>query len=179
MKNIAISLFWFRRDLRIDDNNALFESLRSGLPVLPIYIFEPEYTSKIPFNRNRELFIENQLNNLNNLLLPYNSQIESFEGDALDIFKVLFSVYNIKSVFINEEYEPNTIKRDNNIEAFCKAQGADFFQFKDHVFFHKNEITKPDGSPYTIFTPYSKKWLETLKHRNTAILIRSFIVKFH
>lgn len=115
----------------------------------------------LPFVKSdkRVSFIYKNLLKINERLEEFNSQIQFFYGTPLNIFSNLIEKYNIKGIFSNEDYEPYAIKRDDKIKSFMQSKNIAFNSFKDHVIFHKNEITKSDGKPYTVYTPYSKKWL--------------------
>ncbi|MFZ4546953.1 MAG: cryptochrome/photolyase family protein [Bacteroidales bacterium] len=157
-----IAIFWFRRDLRIFDNPALFHALTSGLKVLPVFIFDKNILDKLYKDDKRVHFIFQAIENLNILLKPYKSAIKLFYGNPKEIFGEILLDYNIRMVFANHDYEPYAIARDMGIEKFLKEKGIGFQTFKDQVVFEKNDITKVSGEPYTVFTPYSKKWLEKL-----------------
>lgn len=159
-----INIFWFRRDLRLDDNHGLFVALQSDLKVLPIFIFDEEILSKLPSKKDARVeFIHNSLEKLNESLKSIGKGIQYYHGNVLNIFKELVSKYKIEKVFTNEDYEPQAIARDYDIEKLLISQNIGFESFKDQVIFHKNEVLKADQSPYTIYTPYSKVWLENFK----------------
>ncbi|WP_417429092.1 cryptochrome/photolyase family protein [Halpernia sp.] len=159
-----INIFWFRRDLRLDDNHALFEALKSNLKVLPIFIFDDEILSKLPSKKDARVeFIFQELENINEILNKTGKGIQFFHGKVSDIFKKLCSEFDIENIFTNEDYEPQAIERDSDVEKFLKSNNIGFKVFKDQVIFHKNEILKADKTPYTIFTPYSKVWLENFQ----------------
>ncbi len=159
MNNKEISIFWFRRDLRLEDNHALSLAMKSGLPVLPLFIFDTDIIDSLESDDPRISFIYECLENLNNGLSEYGSSLKVVKGEPIKIFKDLTKAYNIREVFANKDYEPYAIKRDNEIEQYLKENGIDFHQTKDQVVFEENEIIKADGNPYTVFTPYKKKWL--------------------
>jgi deoxyribodipyrimidine photo-lyase len=156
-----LNLFWFRRDLRLDDNHGLFEALKSDLKVLPIFIFDEEILSKLPSKSDARVeFIFQQLELLNEKLAKTGKGIQYYHGEVSEIFKKIISDFNIEKVFANEDYEPQAIERDSKIQSFLKSNKVDFELFKDQVIFHKDEVVKSDKTPYTIYTPYSKIWLE-------------------
>ncbi len=161
--NNKISIFWFRRDLRLEDNTGLFHALKSGNAVLPIFIFDTEILNNLENKNDRRVdFIHQVLIQLQLKINKLGSNLSVFNGKPLEIFKDLVQKYSIQSVFTNHDYEPLAIKRDEEIATFLKTQKIDFKSFKDQVIFEKNEITKDDGLPYTIFTPFSKKWKSKL-----------------
>lgn len=152
-------LFWFRRDLRLLDNKGLFEALMSGKKVLPIFIFDQTILSKLnnPLDK-RVLFIHNQLSQLKGELQKFGSDLKVFYGNPLAVFNKLVDKHQFEAVFSNEDYEPYAKTRDHEIQTFLTSKSIQFHQFKDHVIFAKDDVLKPDGKPYTVFTPYSRKW---------------------
>lgn len=159
-------LFWFRRDLRLEDNMALFEALNSGKPVLPIFIFDSEIVDKLPKNDARVNFIHDTLFEINLKLNGFDSGLLVKIGKPLEVFKELLSKYSISAVYTNKDYEPYAINRDTEVGAFLEQKNIPFHLFKDQVIFEENEIVKADGKPYSIYTPYANKWLENLRHEN-------------
>lgn len=156
-----VNVIWFRRDLRLEDNHALYEALKDEYPVLPIFIFDVAILKLLPNKEDaRVTFIHQSLEEMNAKLAPLGKQIQFFYGETEDIFKDLVKEFEIKKVFVNEDYEPYAISRDSKIEAYLKLQNVDFELYKDQVIFQKNEVLKADGTPYTMFTPYSKVWLQ-------------------
>ena len=154
-----INIFWFRRDLRLNDNAGFFHALNSGMKVLPVFIFDTEILSKLSAkNDARVTFIYHELKKLKGELEKRGSTIKIMHSSPLEAFKQLFNEFNIHSVFTNTDYEPYAIERDKKIKAFVESHSCAFLSFKDQVIFEPNEVLKPDGNPYTIFTPYSKKW---------------------
>lgn len=156
-----INIFWFRRDLRLNDNNGLFNALNSGRKVQPIFIFDKEILEKLPKNDARVSFIHQELENINQQLEKIESTIDVYYGKPVDVFTSLSKKYEIDIVFTNHDYEPYSIKRDQEIKQFLETKNIYFKTFKDQVIFERNEIVKKDGTPYKVYTPYSKKWLET------------------
>lgn len=155
-----IIIFWFRRDLRLSDNHGLFKALESSEKVLPIFIFDTEILSKLENKEDRRVdFLVQVLNILNEFLAKSGKSIKILHGKPLEVFQKLTGKYQISKVFSNEDYEPSAIKRDAEIEEFLESKNIDFQLFKDQVHFHKDDILKSDGTPYTIYTPFSKQWL--------------------
>lgn len=175
-----INIFWFRRDLRLEDNSGLFHALNNELPVLPIFIFDEEILSKLPKNDSRVTFIHDTISNINQQLKKYGSGIAVFHGKPLDIFKRLTSEYTINTVVTNRDYEPYATERDNAVSEFLNSKHIDFKTYKDQVIFEKSEVVKNDGDPYVVYTPYSKKWIEqfdntTLEFYNSEDLLDNCI----
>ena len=165
-----ITIFWFRRDLRLTDNHGLYRALDISKNVLPIFIFDIEILSQLENKEDKRVdFIFQTLNTINQYLEKKGKSIKIFHGKPLEIFKKLANDYLIENVFCNEDYEPSGIKRDGEIESFLTQKNIVFKQFKDQVHFHKDEILKSDGNPYCIYTPYSKQWL--LKYREQKVEI--------
>ncbi|NQX86409.1 MAG: deoxyribodipyrimidine photo-lyase [Flavobacteriaceae bacterium] len=160
MKANKISVFWFRRDLRLEDNTGLYKALQSGTPVLPIFIFDSNILNTLPKNDARVHFIYNTLKALDSRLKKaYNSGITIYQGTPLDSFIKLTQQYSIDKVYTNDDYEPYAIQRDLDLSAFLKSKGIVFKAFKDHVIFERNDIVKKDGTPYKVYTPYAKQWM--------------------
>ena len=155
-----ISIFWFRRDLRLKDNHGLYRALESGKKVLPIFIFDEDILDLLENKSDKRVdFIVQTLQTLNSFLKSKNKGIKIFKGKPLEIYKKLTENYEIEAVYCNEDYEPYAIKRDQEIADFLNSKNIAFHQFKDQVIFHKDEIVKADKKPYTVYTPYSKLWL--------------------
>jgi len=156
-----ITIFWFRRDLRLTDNHGLYEALRSGQPVLPIFIFDPDILDSLKDKKDKRVnFIYRQLQLIQKELLQKNSSLHILHGRPLACFEQLAKDCKIGAVYTNHDYEPYAIQRDQEINSFLLKHSIPFHSFKDQVIFEKEEITKSDGKPYTIYTPYSKSWKE-------------------
>lgn len=163
--NETINIFWFRRDLRLIDNAGLYNALNGNHPVLPIFIFDEDILESLPKDDARVTFIHNTISDINNSLKEtIGSSIATFHNKPLEVFKQLTETYTIDTVYSNHDYEPYAIKRDNTIQEFLKTNNIAFKSFKDQVIFETNEIVKNDGTPYKVFTPYSKKWIEILNN---------------
>jgi len=157
---MKINVFWFRRDLRLEDNRALEEALNSGLPVLPVFIFDKNIIEELPEDDPRISFIYDTLSKINRELAKQGSRVHVLSGDPVTAWEELAGTYEINSVYINRDYEPYAVQRDSLVEALLEKRGIRLLKFKDQVIFEQNEILKPDGKPYTVFTPYSKRWLQ-------------------
>lgn len=156
-----VSICWFRRDLRLTDNNALFNALTGKYPVLPIFIFDPDILDKLSDKKDKRVaFIHQTLEQLNGILKANGSSLCVLHEKVENAFDRLTDNYNVKEVYVNHDYEPYAIKRDSKIKTLLEAKGIPFKTFKDQVIFEKSEVMKSDGTPYTIFTPYSRKWKE-------------------
>ena len=162
MKN-KISIFWFRRDLRIEDNVGLYHALESGHPVLPLFIFDTDILDKLENKNDRRVdYIHQALIAIDEQLKAYNSALKTYHAKPFEVFKSLQEEYDIQAVYCNRDYEPKAIERDTEIFNFFKAKNIPFKAYKDQVIFDKNEILKKDNTPYIVFTPYSKRWKEKI-----------------
>ena len=160
-----INIFWFRRDLRLEDNVGLYKALQSEHPVLPIFIFDSEILEKLPEDDARVSFIHETLQNMINLLQKeYNSSIAIYHGKPIEVYKKLIKEYNIQEVYTNHDYEPYAKTRDKAIASLLKDNAIAFKTFKDQVIFEKDEIVKSDGKPYVVYTPYMKLWKQTFRN---------------
>ncbi len=163
MKN-EIVLFWFRRDLRLFDNAGLYHALKSGYAVLPIFIFDKNILNKLPNKKDRRVaFIHNSIEAIDKQLSKLNSNVSVFYDAPLTCFENLKNNYKIKCIYTNHDYEPYAIERDELIKKWCMQNNIAFNSYKDQSIFEKNEVTKDDGRPYTVFTPYANKWKKTLE----------------
>ena len=163
MNKQEIALFWFRRDLRIEDNAGLFHALQSKYLVIPLFIFDDTILNSLPKNDARVGFIHESLSNINYKLQELGSSLLVKKGKTQEVWQALIQEFEVKEVFFNKDYEPYAIKRDLAICEFLEANKTACFAFKDQVIFEEKEITKADGLPYTIYTPFKNKWLEKYK----------------
>ena len=160
----VVNLFWFRRDLRLHDNAGLYHALKDRNPVLPVFIFdrnildelaEPEGADRID---RRVEFIHQALDKIRQQLHRRGSALDVRYGFPADIFSQLLREYKVEKVYTNHDYEPYAQQRDAAIEGLLKKAGVSFHSYKDHVITEKREVLKDDGKPYTVFTPYARKW---------------------
>ncbi|MBG6110754.1 deoxyribodipyrimidine photo-lyase [Flavobacterium sp. CG_23.5] len=158
-----VALFWFRRDLRLDDNVGLYHALTSKYPVVPIFIFDEAILDSLPKNDARVNFIYESLSNINAELQKIGSSLLVKKGKTMDVWQSLLQEFDVKEVFFNKDYEPYAIKRDLAICEVLNSNNSASFLFKDQVIFEEKEITKADGLPYTVYTPFKNKWLEKYK----------------
>jgi deoxyribodipyrimidine photo-lyase len=160
---MKINIVWLRRDLRLDDNTGLNSALNSGMPVLIVFIFDTNITDDLLTDDPVISFIYENLVSINSELKKTGSSICILKGDPVRIWEELIISFDIKTVFINKDYEPYSIQRDNAIEAILNNKQITVLRFKDQVIFEEREILKPDNKPYTIFTPYRNSWLKNFK----------------
>jgi deoxyribodipyrimidine photo-lyase len=176
-----ISIFWFRRDLRLDDNHGFLKALQSDYTVLPLFIFDSDILEKLPEDDARLTFIYDTLQRMRSTLeKEQNSSMAIFHGKPINIYKQLVKAYNIQEVYTNHDYEPYATERDSEIEHFLKAQDITFKTFKDQVIFEKDDVVKKDGLPYKVYTPYMKVWkakfrLQTLEAYDTTSNFKNLI----
>lgn len=162
--DMLITVMWFRRDLRLFDNAALYHALKNNQPVLPLFIFDTNILDELNEQSDiRVAFIHNALEEIHLQLVAMGSGMKVMYGDPINVWKQLISDYSISKVFANRDYEPYARQRDRAVELLLKEKGIEFHTYKDQVIFEQDEILKEDGQPYTVFTPYSKKWKARLK----------------
>lgn len=178
---MKINLFWFRRDLRLEDNAGLYHALNSGSPVLPIFIFDTEILSRLESKCDARVeFIHLALKELQGKLVSNGSSLLVLQGSPAEVFKKLIGAHDIGEVFTNHDYEPYAIRRDAEVSKLLESSGIKFNTYKDQVIFEKSEVVKPNGKPYTVFTPYSKTWLAELKaHPVTVFPTEKYFNNFY
>ena len=155
----SVNIIWFRRDLRLFDNAALYHALRADVPVLPIFIFDTTILDQLQDRADKRVaFIHAAITEMQTQLVSMGSSMQVFHGKPMDIFSRLVQLYTIQTVFTNHDYEPYAQERDSAVAAMLSKAGVAFSTYKDQVVFEKDEVTKDDGKPYTVFTPYSRKW---------------------
>ena len=154
-----MTIFWFRRDLRLEDNTALFHALYENDEVLPIFIFDSNILQYLVKDDARVTFIHQQLEKIEAQLHAIGKKLAVFHGKPIDVYKKLLSENTITSVYTNQDYEPYARKRDLELNNLFKDNNIAFKTCKDQVIFEKSEVVKDDGSPYVVYTPYSNKWI--------------------
>lgn len=164
-----INIFWFRRDLRLHDNAGLYHALQEGHPVLPLFIFDTNILDKLEAKKDaRVAFIHDCIAAINEQLVKQGSGFLVKHGKPLEIWAELVKTYKINAVITNHDYEPYAKGRDQKVQEILEKEGITFQSYKDHVIFEKDEVIKDDGDPYTVFTPYSRKWLSRLENGRPA-----------
>lgn len=159
----VVNIFWMRRDLRLEDNTALYHALKTRENVLPLFIFNPDILERLEVRPDfRVNFIYRTLLGIKESLERIGSSIYIAHGRPLDVFKKLADEFHICSVYANRDYEPYSVFRDLHVERFLKINKIEYYSYKDHVLFEKDELVKDDGKPYTVFTPYKSKFLEKI-----------------
>ena len=165
-----VSVFWFRRDLRLEDNIGLMHALKGGLPVIPLFIFDDEIVDSLSRNDARVSFIHACLEKINAALKLNGSCLLVKKGNFKEVWKELLLTYSIRKVFFNTDYEPYAIKRDKELTELLSVNAIPTFSFKDQVIFEENDILKADGKPYTVYTPYKNKWLHLFELKPLEIV---------
>jgi deoxyribodipyrimidine photo-lyase len=163
----ASTVFWFRRDLRLQDNAGLYYALKENKNVVPIFIFDTTILDKLEDKADKRVeFIHHSLTLLQQQLTELGSSLVVFHGDPIAIFESL----KPKAVYTNHDYEPYAKERDEVVKNSLHEKGVEFKNYKDQVIFEKDEVLKDDGKPYSIFTPYSRKW----KAKLDAFYLKSY-----
>ncbi len=159
-----VNIIWFRRDLRLTDNAALYHALKNNNPVVPVFIFDKNILDELEVKADRRVeFIHAAIEEMQGQLIKLGSGMAAFYDTPINAFKKLLKKHTIEKVFTNHDYELYALQRDEEIKKLLEEHGASFYTYKDQVIFEKDEVIKDDGEPYTVFTPYSKKWKAALK----------------
>ena len=162
-----LNIFWFRRDLRLDDNIGFYKALTSEHPVLPVFIFDSEILDELPEDDSRVTFIYEALQKMRKILQNENeSSLAMFHGKPIDVYKQLIEAYDIHTVFTNHDYEPYARERDFEIKELLSDHNIEFKTFKDQVVFEQDEVVKKDGKPYMVYTPYMRVWKALFRSQN-------------
>ena len=168
---MKVSIFWFRRDLRLIDNAGLYHALRSGNPVLPVFIFDTNILEELEDKADKRVdFIHRALENIQAQLTALGSTLHVLHGTPIECYKQLTEKYEIEAVYTNHDYEPYAAVREKQIGDFLAQKSIRLYTFKDQVIFEKDEVMKDNGEPYTVYTPYSKKY----KAKLNAFYLKSY-----
>ncbi|MCI4671575.1 MAG: DNA photolyase family protein [Bacteroidia bacterium] len=159
-------IWWCRRDMRLDDNAALFHALTSGKKVLPLFIFDKNILDELPAEDARVNFIHDRLGQLHGQLLEMGSSFLVYYGLPEEVWKQIMAEQGPFAVYTNHDYEPYARKRDAELKEYLNSKGVDFHTYKDQVIFEKEEVLTDGGTPYSVFTPYSRKWKAGLNPDN-------------
>jgi len=164
-----IAIHWMRRDLRLQDNRALLAALSEGNPVQVVFIFDRMILDRLENTRDRRVaFIHQELTKIDIQLRSFGGRLLVGYGNPMDVWREWIKAFqsnhiDVQSIHIGRDYEPYAQTRDRELADFFESSGVAFKGVKDHVIFEKSEVTKDDGNPYTVFTPYSKKWRSLLR----------------
>ena len=155
----TVNIFWLRRDLRLNDNAGLYHALKNDHPVVPIFIFDTNILNKLEDKDDRRVeFIHAALQEIQAILVAMESSLQVYYGTPEKVLEKLSAKYIIKKVFANHDYEPYALERESAIAKLLKAHNTELVTFKDQVIFEKSEVVKDDGTPFTVYSPYSRKW---------------------
>jgi len=179
MEKNKVNIFWFRRDLRLEDNAAFYHAMESGIPVLPVFIFDIHITDELPVNDARINFIYDTLLALHKELGQMGTGILIKKGKPEEVFSQLINKYALNSVYTNRDYEPYAIARDSRVSNLLQQNGISFYSYQDQVIMEPGEVLKSDGNPYTVFTPYKKAWLNKLSQTEIKSFDGSIQTNFH
>lgn len=162
-----ISYFWFRRDLRLEDNTGLNAALNTGADVQPIFIFDTAIIDRLPKDDARISFIHQQLEEIQKTLNKHGASLLVRHGNPIEVWKELLEKGEVASIHCNRDYEPYALKRDEQVQQLTRQHGAEFCTYKDQVILEPGSVLKDDQTPYTVFTPFKKRWLS---HFNATLL---------
>jgi deoxyribodipyrimidine photo-lyase len=155
-----LSIHWFRRDLRLADNHGLFRALSEHGDVLPLFIFDTDILGKLEDKHDRRVdFIHRALVGIQTKLEERGSTLLVETGRPIEIWKRLLERFEITAVTANHDHEPYAIARDRAVADLLASSGVPFRTVKDISIFERSEVMKDDGAPYTVYTPYMRKWL--------------------
>ncbi len=160
----SVTVFWFRRDLRLHDNAGFYKALSEKGNVLPLFIFDAEIVDELEDKQDKRIsFIYDQLSQMKHTLEANGSSLLIKYGKPIEVIQKLIEDFDVKAIYTNHDYEPYARQRDEEVKLLLNSRQIAFETFKDQVIFEKSEVTKDDGNPNTVFTPYSRKWRERLK----------------
>ncbi len=163
MPKKKIAIFWHRRDMRLHDNAGLYRALNSDFPVLPLFIFDKTILDALEDKRDRRLeFIMRAVEEMKEKLEKEDSALLVKYGVPLAVWQEIVEAYDVAEVYTNHDYEAYAKQRDGKVTDFLEEKDIPFLTFKDQVIFEKEEILTQKGTPYTVFTPYSRAWKEKL-----------------
>jgi len=160
---MTTALVWFRRDLRTFDHAALSHALRSHDRVFCAFIFDTTILDPLPRSDRRVEFILRAVEEVDASLRAMGGGLMVRHGNPLDEIPQLAVELGAGAVYVNRDYEPAAVARDDEIrERLRRLTSADFFDFKDQVVFERNEVMTQGGTPFSVFTPYKNAWLKRL-----------------
>lgn len=148
-----------RRDMRWDDNVALFHALQESQEVIPLFIFDPNILFHLPEDDHRVTFLHDTLVALREQIAENGGVLHVAYGDPQTVIQDYITKHNIETIYINHDYEPSAIARDQQVTQIAQDASCIVKTYKDQVIYEKNDILKKDNTPYTIYTPYKNKWL--------------------
>lgn len=169
-KGKELGLVWLRRDLRLLDNKALNEGLKSCEQVAVVFVFDPKILDAIEDKDNlRVSFLFESLVELDGDLRKKGSRLIVKHGDPVTEVPNLLEALGADALFFNEDYEVYAKKRDQRVKDLVAEKGLAATSFKDHVVYSGSQVLKPDGGAYQVFTPYKKAWLKKLNKKDVEL----------
>lgn len=161
-----IAIFWFRRDLRLEDNAGLYRALKSGYPVLPLFIFDTDILDRLENRADARVeFIHQEVSRLHGELQEMGTSLIVRHGKVLEVWAEILQDYQVAAVYTNRDYEPAAKERDEAVRSLLDQKNIEWHAYKDQVIFEGSEVTKADGNPYVVFTPYSRTWKSKLEEQ--------------
>lgn len=161
----SLTIFWHRRDLRIQDNAGLYRALKAGGAVQPVFIFDREILDQLPKEDARVEFIHRSVSELAKAYQAHGSDLRVYYGKPVEVWQQLLEQEAVDAIYTNRDYEPYAIARDKAVADIAASHGATFLDFKDHLIFESEEVQKGAGGPYTVYTPYWRRWRARLDER--------------
>jgi len=164
-----MNIFWFRRDLRLNDNAGLYHALKNNKDVQCVFIFDTNILNRLANKTDaRVTFIYDTIVSLKEELNKLGSDLSIYYGDPIKIWDSILSQNKVDNIYTNNDYESYALDRDEAVKVLADKHNVGFKSFKDHVIFERKEVTKDDGLPYTVFTPYKRKWLAKLVSKSKS-----------
>ena len=162
MPRIDTALMWFRRDLRVADNAALYAALKAARCVYCVFVYDTEILDVLPSRTDRRVeFILQSVDELGHELAARGGQLIVLNGSARAQIPRLAARLGVQAVYANHDYEPDALARDAAVAHALKP--CEFLTRKDQVIFEKDEILTQGGTPFSVFTPYKNAWLKKLE----------------
>jgi len=164
MSQTDTALMWFRRDLRVADNAALYAALKAARRVFCVFVYDTEILDRLQSRSDRRVeFIVESVAELHRGLSALGGGLVVLHGPARAEIPRLAGELGVRSVYANHDYEPAAIERDRVVAQALSASGIGFMTRKDQVIFEKDEVLTQVGAPYSVFTPYKNAWLKKLE----------------
>jgi deoxyribodipyrimidine photo-lyase len=157
------SIMWFRRDLRLDDNPALDHALSESRQILLCYVLDPSILQAKETGSPRVAFFLSALRHLHEAIRDKGGQLSILEGKPEKVLLDIARAQNVELITWNRDYEPYAVRRDEEVARRAREAGISIRTFHDQCLQPPGEITKADGKPYVVFTPYYKQWLQAGK----------------
>ncbi|MDP2035054.1 MAG: deoxyribodipyrimidine photo-lyase [Polaromonas sp.] len=175
-------LMWFRRDLRSDDNAALYHALKTCRQVFCVFVLDRGILDALPRADRRVEFIRESLLDLDGQLRQLASRhgiegagLVTLHGWATEAVPELARALGVSAVFANHDDEPQSLRRDRQVGDALASSAAAFHTYKDHVIFERQELLTQTGTPYSVFTPYKNAWLRKVD----AFYLRPYAIENH